>query len=71
MLNPGSIIIGGAYALGGDLVLNMMKRAARKYTLATLYSAVRWEVSSLGINPAAAGAAALIFDQYFGNRLIL
>ncbi len=68
LLNPALIVIGGAYAEGGHLVLNAIRQTARKHAVSNLYTATRWEVSALQVNPAAAGAASLLFDKYFGRH---
>lgn len=65
LLNPSLIVIGGAYAEGGEMILHAIQRSAYRYSESHLLQNLQWSLSTLNHNAAATGAATLLFDRYF------
>jgi predicted NBD/HSP70 family sugar kinase len=59
-LNPRLILVGGELAAAGDLLLDPMRRALKRDTVAAHHRGLEIAVSALGDSAAARGAAALV-----------
>lgn len=63
VLNPELVVIGGELGPAGDVLLDPLRAAIQRYTVATSAAAVRVTPGILGDRAEVLGAAALILDQ--------
>jgi len=65
LINPDTIILGGLFATGADLLLQRVEETMRRRAFAGLGDAVALRVTSFGRKVGAVGAAALALDAFF------
>ena len=60
LLNPEIVVVGGELAAAGSVVLDPLRKAIERYSIATASSAVQVVVGTLGDRAEVLGAAGLI-----------
>ncbi len=65
LFNPEVVVIGGKFAMFGDLFLNRLKKNIKKYAMPLLFNEVTFITSCYNDNIASIGATTLVRDSYF------
>lgn len=68
LINPDTIVLGGLFAAGADLMLQRVEETMRRRAFAGLGNAVTLRVTEFGRNVGVVGAAALALDAFFYRR---
>jgi predicted NBD/HSP70 family sugar kinase len=68
LLNPRVVVLGGEITSVGDLLLDSLRAAVRKRTLAHVFAQTRIVTSTLGERTVAVGAATLVLEKALADR---